>query len=197
MVKIEAIQHLSRLVTLNLQGNSISEIAGFDQLSNLQWVSLARNSIKVCNMMSNFIVSNPPSLFLLPSLSLHLPSFSSSFLPPYLSLSPPSLSSLSLLPPSPLSLLPPSPPSLSSLSPFLPLLSLSSLPLLSLSLSLSFPPSSLSLPPSSLSLPPSSLSLPPFVSLQTMSGLSNCGKLNYLDLSENWYVDKYCFSFLL
>lgn len=45
---MEAVRFTANLVTLNLQGNSISEMAGLGGLVNLQWVSLAGNTIVVC-----------------------------------------------------------------------------------------------------------------------------------------------------
>lgn len=45
---MDAIHCASNLVTLNLQGNSITDIAGLEGLVNLQWVSLAGNTISVC-----------------------------------------------------------------------------------------------------------------------------------------------------
>ena len=44
---MDAIQSATNLVTVNLQGNSITDITGLEGLVNLQWVSLAGNTIAV------------------------------------------------------------------------------------------------------------------------------------------------------
>lgn len=46
-MKMEAVHSAVNLVTLNLQGNSISEIVGLEGLVNLQWVNLAGNTVTV------------------------------------------------------------------------------------------------------------------------------------------------------
>lgn len=77
---MEACCSVKGLVTLNLQGNSISEIAGLKSLVNLQWLSLAGNNIVVCkgvwlvgpSSLNYFIhfSSSLLSCFSLPSFSL-------------------------------------------------------------------------------------------------------------------------------
>ena len=46
-------QGLSHLVTLNLQGNSITELEGLQNLPHLQWANLARNGIRVSRIKKN------------------------------------------------------------------------------------------------------------------------------------------------
>lgn len=46
-MKMGAICSMANLVTLNLQSNSITKIAGLEALFNLKWLSLAGNSITV------------------------------------------------------------------------------------------------------------------------------------------------------
>lgn len=87
---------MANLVTLNLQGNSISDIGGLEALVNLQWLSLAGNSIVVSSLQlgdTQFSLSSMLPLFLHPPsfLSLSPLFFLLLFFPSILILLPPSL----------------------------------------------------------------------------------------------------------
>lgn len=59
LVRMEGVQFVLNLVTLNLQNNSITEISGLEGLVHLQWLSLAGNSITVSrDVWSGFIVTS-------------------------------------------------------------------------------------------------------------------------------------------